>query len=228
MLVAFSVEVGTGFGVVIILEELPLTELGEDERLAALPGREAFVLATLDIVMELEELVEVGKVAVPLPNGRVGVSVMLVVGIEAVELIGDAVPGALIVGIVGEDIPVSVGVLVELPEYVGDGVSVPLIVGIEPPESVGEVDVPISVGVVTELEALVVEDEVGVVLVVLPYGGFTELMEVAEEVGLNVSEEPWAQALKRAKRKMARHCSPSKLRINMTGFTTDRYCKRQD
>jgi hypothetical protein len=45
---------------------------------------------------------------------------------------------------------------------------VPLIVGIEPPEFVGEDDVPISVGVVTELEALVMEDEVGVVLVVLP------------------------------------------------------------
>jgi hypothetical protein len=218
-----------GFGVVIILEELPLTELGEDERLAPLPEGEAVVLATLDIVTELEELVEEGKAVVPLPSGTVGVSVMLVVGVEAVEAVGDVVPKALIVGIVGEDMPVSVRVLVELPEYVGDGVSVPLIVGIEPPESVGEVDVPISVGVVTELEALVVEDEVGVMLVVLPYGGVTELMEVAEEVELNVSEEPWAQAVKRAKRrKMARHCSPSKLRINMTGFTTDRYCKRQD
>jgi hypothetical protein len=170
VLVAFLVEVRMGFGVVIILEELPLTELGEDERLAPLPG-EAFVLATLDIVTELEELGEVGKVVGPLPNGTVGVSVMLVVGIEAIEPVGDAVPGALIVGIVGEDMPVSVGVLVALPEYVGDGVSVPLIVGIEPPESVGEVDVPISVGVVTELEALVVEDDVGVALVVLPYRG---------------------------------------------------------
>jgi hypothetical protein len=181
VLVAFPVEVGVGFGIVIILEELPLTEFGEDERLALLLG-EAFVLAPLDIVTELEEFVEVGKVVVPLPNGIGSVSVMLEVGIEVVEPVGDAVSGALIVGIVGEDMPVSVGVLVALPEYVGGGVSVPLIVGIEPPESVGEVDAPISVGVVTELEALVVKDEVGVVLVALPYGGVTELMEVAEEV----------------------------------------------
>jgi hypothetical protein len=36
VLVAFPVEVGMGFGVVIILEELPLTELGEDDKLAQL------------------------------------------------------------------------------------------------------------------------------------------------------------------------------------------------
>jgi hypothetical protein len=40
-----------------------------------------------------------------------------------------------------------------------------------------------------EFEELIVGDKVGVTLVVLPYGGVTEFIE--EEVGLNVSEEPW-------------------------------------
>lgn len=78
---------------------------------------------------------------------------------------------------------------------------------------------PVSVAMVIESDELMAADEVRVVLVVLPYWGVTELKEL-EEIGLNVSEEPWAQVVKRAKRrKMARHCSPPELRINMTGFS---------
>lgn len=76
---------------------------------------------------------------------------------------------------------------------------------------------PESVEIAKEFEELMVGDKVGVMLVMLPYGGVTELIE--EEVGLNVSEEPWVQVLKREKRrKMARHCSLPELRINMTGI----------
>lgn len=130
--------------------------------------------------------------------------VPLVVGVELPESVGD---DALVVVAVG----------IELPESVEeDDVPMPLVVGTELPESIEE-DVPELIGVVIEP---VVGDEVGAVLVVLLHRGVTELIEVPKELELNVSEEPWVQAAKRAnRRKMARHGSPPGLRINMTDFS---------
>jgi hypothetical protein len=260
VLVAFLVGIEIELGVVIVSETFPLTELVEEnDGFGPLSEGAVPVVAIPDEDTGLEELVEVAAVVEPFPNEVIGVSVMLAEGEEAVESVGDGIPGMLVVGMelpvpVGEVVPVSVAVITELPKFVGNdvlvsfvvvmkllvpvgevvtltvgvvielpnsvmmGVAVPSVVGIELPESVGK-DVLIPVEVVIVFEELAVGDKVGVVLVVLPYGGVTEFMEVLEEFGLNVSEEPWAQEAKRTKRrKMARHFSPPEIRIIMTGF----------
>jgi hypothetical protein len=149
-----------------------------------------------------------------LESVREDVLVRLVVGTEPPESVGEDVPLPVVAETVGDDVPAVLAVGIELPETAGED-DVPISVGvvIELPKSVGEDDVPESVDVVIEF---MVGDAVGEVLVMLLHRGATELIEVPEEVELNVSEEPWAQVAKKAKkRKTARHCSPHRLRINM-------------
>lgn len=169
VLVTFPDEVGNGLLEMFMVEALPVTRLvGEDDGLVPLPGEAVPVPATPDAGAALEEFVEVGNMLVPLPNGAVGASAMLVVGVKLVEPVVDDVSAPLVVGI---ELPKSVREDVPVP------VPVPLVVGVEPFEPVGENDVPTSDGVATEFFELMVGDEVGVV-VVLPYGGLTELMEL--------------------------------------------------
>jgi hypothetical protein len=175
--------------VVSLIVGIELPEAVEnDVPVSLVVGEDDVGMAVVGI--ELVAPVGEGVVLVPLLKGAV---VPLIVGIELPEAVENDVPVPLVVGTelpesVGEeDVPVSVGVAIELPESVRDDVPVPLVVGIELPESVGEEDVPVSVGVVIELMGT---DDVRVVLVVLPYGGVTEFIELPEEVELNVSEEP--------------------------------------
>lgn len=113
LLVAFPVGLEIGLEVVIILGELPLKELvRENDGVPALPG-EILVLATPDIGPELEELVKLCDLIVPLPIRALIVSITLAIGVGVVGLVGEGVPvelmeGIELPGLAGEVMPVSV------------------------------------------------------------------------------------------------------------------------
>jgi hypothetical protein len=188
---AIGVELGEPTGE----EDVPVLLVKDMElKVPVYVGEEEVGMPVADIEMVIA--VREGVVLVPLPNGPV------VPLIGATELPESVVPLAELSESVGEeDVPMSVGIVIVLLESVGDDLPVSLAVGTELPKYTGEDDVPDSVDVVKKFEELMVGDEAGVELVVSPNGRVTELIEAPEEVELNVSEEPWAQVAKRAKRR---------------------------